>query len=140
MNKHFSYKFIDDDGHTVIVRGKDNIEDLVASGKYSQRLEIVLEYEGIAESGLPDDTMMNELDILEYQLELQLKRGTKSILALSFTGAHRRVWYVYTEDVRSAIFSINVAFEPEVDLQILHEPDENWSFYKHFYLDNSVEG
>jgi len=133
MNKWFSYKFQDEDDHTVMVRGKERLENEIASGKFKQRLEISCFYDSDEADFLPNEEVLSDLDLLEYDLEKELSKGTKSILALSFTGARRRVWYVYTEDVRSAIFSINMAIAPEVELQIIHEPDENWEFYKKFY-------
>lgn len=43
------------------------------------------------------------------------------------------MWYVYTSDVHSAILAINMAANVETELDIIHDTDENWEFYKNFY-------
>ena len=47
------------------------------------------------------------------------------------------MWYVYTSDVHSAILAINMAANVETELDIIHDTDENWEFYKNFYSKNN---
>ncbi|QCX53967.1 DUF695 domain-containing protein [Elizabethkingia sp. JS20170427COW] len=133
MATWFNYKFRDEEGNTVFLRGKDDMEEAIASQKYSQRLEIAYRYEGNPITKLPDEKTLGKLDFLEAKFEREFLKSSKSILALSFTGKNRRVWYVYTEDVHNAIVAINMAANVETQLDIIHDTDETWAFYKNFH-------
>ncbi|KUY28544.1 DUF695 domain-containing protein [Elizabethkingia ursingii] len=133
MSSWFNYRFHDEEGNVVFLRGKENIDEHISSGKYSQRLEIAYRFKGNEKTNLPDETILGKLDNLEHKFEKEFAKEGKAILALSFTGKNRRVWYVYTSDVHSAIVAINMAANVETELDIIHDTDENWEFYKNFY-------
>ncbi|AQX10564.1 DUF695 domain-containing protein [Elizabethkingia ursingii] len=133
MSSWFNYRFHDEEGNVVFLRGKENIDEHIASGKYSQRLEIAYRFKGNEKTNLPDETILGKLDNLEHKFEKEFAKEGKAILALSFTGKNRRVWYVYTSDVHSAIVAINMAANVETELDIIYDTDENWEFYKNFY-------
>lgn len=133
MSNWFNYKFVDDEGNTVFLRGKDGIDDLIDSGKFKERLEIAYRFDGNEETKLPNEETLERVDHLESKLEKEFAKDGNSHIALSFTGKNRRVWYVYTSDVHSAVIAINMAANVETQLDIIHDTDESWEFYKNFY-------
>ena len=133
MSNWFNYRFNDEEGNVVFLRGKDDLDKFISSGEYSQRLEIAYRFKGNEKTMLPDETTLGRMDNLEHKFEKEFAREGKAVLALSFTGKNRRVWYVYTSDVHSAIVAINMAANVETELDIIHDTDENWAFYKNFH-------
>lgn len=133
MTQWFNYKFTDEDGNKVMVKGKDKMEEVIASKKFKQRLEVTYHFPFHFEDGFPDEPGMQELDVIEYALEREFLKKDNSVMALSFTGANRRVWYIYSADVYGTVAEINRAVDAEDELEIIHEPDEEWMFYKTFH-------
>ena len=86
MSSWFNYRFHDEEGNVVFLRGKENIDEHIASGKYSQRLEIAYRFKGNEKTNLPDETILGKLDNLEHKFEKEFAKEGKAILALSFTG------------------------------------------------------
>ncbi|NAW50270.1 DUF695 domain-containing protein [Elizabethkingia argentiflava] len=134
MNNWFNNRFNDEEGNTVFLRGKDHMESFISSRKYAQRLEISYHFNGNHKTKLPNEAMLVHLDQLEQKLEHEFAKEGKAILVLSFTGNHRRTWQVYSTDVYASILAINRAIDTEVPLDIVHDTDEDWLFYKNFYL------
>ena len=86
MSSWFNYRFHDEEGNVIFLRGKENIDEHIASGKYSQRLEIAYRFRGNDKTNLPDEAMLGKLDNLEHKFEKEFAKDGKAILALSFTG------------------------------------------------------
>ena len=80
MSSWFNYRFHDEEGNVVFLRGKKTSMNILLPGKYSQRLEIAYHFRGNDKTNLPDETMLGKLIILSINLKKGICERGKTIL------------------------------------------------------------
>ncbi|RQP11802.1 MAG: DUF695 domain-containing protein [Chryseobacterium sp.] len=126
----FSYKFMDEDDCSVFVRGRKIDLSSIDIAEYSERVEIVYHFRGDAATRLPDEETLTLVDQMEQAITEHL--GKNDFLVLSFTGNNRRMLCLYTSDVSECIDAVNRAVPADVPLEIIHDTDGEWHFYRNF--------
>lgn len=77
MSSWFNYRFHDEEGNVVFLRGKENIDEHIASGKYSQRLEIAYRFKGNEKQIYQTKLYWVNWIILSINLKRNLQRKAK---------------------------------------------------------------
>lgn len=121
----------DNDGLTVLVTGRDGLEEAMASGKYGERVEVTWAY-GPTPDGLPDRETAELMEQADDALREALKKEKGCLLTGIYTGAGERNWVFYVK--RTGIFQsmLNGAWRelPVLPVSISAEKDPEWEEYK----------
>lgn len=125
-----------DNDHPFLIRGRENLQAFQQSGFYTERIDIVWEYQSNDDSLMPEHADVLLMEQVENALVEHLENDFQSILAFVFTGNNQRVWYWYTKNVQQAGSRINhvLMHFKQLPIQILSEPDPDWQTY-HDILD-----
>lgn len=118
-----------ENGNPVIVTGRDRIDDLMDSGKYRYRLEVIWRY---APGGLPDDETAELLDRTTEALKTAFKKDRVAVITGIYTGDGQRVWVLYSRSLGVFNRVFNRALEPLPVLPITVEgySDPDWEEYR----------
>lgn len=119
-----------DNGLTVMVTGRDGVQEAIDSGRYNDRIEITWRYAADA-SGMPladDAKLMGEVD---DALRDALRKEKACILTGIYTGDGRRDWIVYTKNPRifNSVLNRALADFPLLPLELYAEKDPDWAEY-----------
>lgn len=120
-----------EDGRLVMVTGRDDLEEVMASGKYVYRVEVVWRYEA-SRDGMPgreDARLMEEVD---EALKLTFKKNKIAVMTGIYTGAGERDWVFYTSDLKifSQVFNRALSALPTIPIVIEAESDPDWQEYR----------
>lgn len=124
-----------ENGNTVIVTGRDNIDRQKQSGKYNYRVEMTWRYEG---GGMPSEADAALMEQATDALTQALNRDKIAVMTGIYTGDGQRDWIFYTKNL--AIFNtlLNRALAAlpalPVVIEAYHDPD--WEEYEEM-RDNS---
>ena len=120
-----------EDGQTVLVSGRDCMDEAMASGKYNDRVEITWVYSP-APDGLPDTPAAELMEQADNALREALKKEKGCLLTGVYTGAGERNWVFYVK--RTGIFQsmLNRAWAdlPLLPVSISAEKDPGWEEYR----------
>lgn len=120
-----------ENGKTVIVTGRDYMDKIRESGKYTYRVTVSWDYNAIP-SGMPDETDSREMEKATDALMAAFKEDKVAYMTGIYTGDGRRDWVFYTKNL--LIFSkvFNRALEPldTMPLVIEAEEDADWEEYR----------
>lgn len=119
-----------DNGLTVMVTGRDGVQEAIDSARYNDRIEITWRYAADA-SGMPladDAKLMGEVD---DALRDALRKEKACILTGIYTGDGRRDWIVYTKNPRifNSVLNRALADFPLLPLELYAEKDPDWAEY-----------
>ena len=131
-DKWWSYPAEGESGKTVIVTGRDKIDEFRVSGKYIYRIDISWNYESLPD-GMPDESDSRLMEKMTDALNTAFKKDKVAVMTGIYTGDGRRDWVFYTKNLK--IFSIvfNKALEdlPTVPIVIDASQDSEWEEYMH---------
>ena len=119
-------------GRTIIVTGRDRIEDYKDSGKYVYRIDVCWEYNSLPD-GMPEDDDATLMEEATDALIEAFKKDRVAVMTGIYTGDGKRDRVFYTKNLK--IFSIvfNNALEslPTIPIVIDAEEDADWEEYTH---------
>lgn len=119
-----------DNGLTVMVTGRDGMQEAIDSGRYNDRIEITWRYAADA-SGMPLDDDAKLMGEVDDALRDALRKEKACILTGIYTGDGRRDWIVYTKNPRifNSVLNRALADFPLLPLELYAEKDPDWAEY-----------
>lgn len=119
-----------DNGLTVMVTGRDGMQEAIDSGRYNDRIEITWRYAPDA-SGMPLDDDARLMGEVDDALRDALRKEKACILTGVYTGDGRRDWIVYTKNPRifNSVLNRALADFPLLPLELYAEKDPDWAEY-----------
>lgn len=130
-NEWFTCPACDDNGHTVIVTGRLDVDAYRARGRNNIRVEITLPYTPQGEFGFPSDSDAEMMEKITDAFHEALKGKNTAMLTGIYTGAGSRNWVFYTFSTDSFNGFLNRALAPfpALPLEIYAENDPEWAEY-----------
>lgn len=119
-----------DNGSTVIVTGRDDMDEAIASGKYIYRIDVYWNYEA-EPSGMPCDSDACLMEQATDALQKAFKKNTVAIMTGIYTGDGRRDWIFYCLNLRifSSVFNSALEQLPQIPLVVEAQDDPEWEEY-----------
>ncbi len=116
-------------GELIIVTGRRNMEEVIATGKFVNRVEVTWKY---AESGMPDLKTSELMEQVTDSLQAVLKKDPVAVMTGIYTGAGERNWvfYVMSLHIFSKKFNEALAEFEQLPLEFHAEADPDWEEYK----------
>ena len=129
--KWWSYPAESEEGHTIIITGRDDIEKWQKPGKYPVRVTVSWDYAPKAD-GMPADS---DAELMEQATDAMLDEFGKDKCAVMtgiYTGAGRRDWIFYTHSLNifGKVFNRALAALPELPLKFEAAEDPDWEEYR----------
>lgn len=131
MQTWWSYPAEAENGQTLIVTGRDNIEKWQKPGKFPVRVTVSWDYTPKPD-GMPDD---DDAALMEQATDAMLGefgRDKSAVMTGIYTGAGRRDWVFYTHSLNifSKVFNRAMADVPPLPLSFEADEDPDWSEYR----------
>lgn len=119
-----------ENGQTILVTGREDIEKQRTSGKYNDRVTISWAYTPDAK-GLPDRETSELMEKADEALRLGLKKEKGCVLTGVYTGAGLREWVLYVKGVPMFNSMLNRAWGdlPLLPVTLSAEKDPDWAEY-----------
>ena len=131
-DKWWSYPAEGESGKTVIVTGRDCIDEYHESGKYIYRIDVSWNYHALAD-GMPEEDEAKLMEEVTDALIDAFKKDRVAVMTGIYTGDGKRDWVFYTKNLK--IFSVvfNKALEdlPTIPIVVDAEEDSAWEEYLH---------
>ncbi|MDE6410664.1 MAG: DUF695 domain-containing protein [Muribaculaceae bacterium] len=118
-------------GATVLVTGRDYMDDVISGGKYIYRVTVSWDYNRLP-NGMPDDADARLMEKATDSLQAAFNKDKVAYMTGIYTGDGRRDWIFYTKNLNIFNKVFNKALE-ELDtmpLAIEAEGDPDWEEYK----------
>lgn len=130
-NDWFTAPTTDDDGLTIIVTGRLDVDKFRSKGKYTIRVEVSLPYTSAGPLGFPDEETSLLLEKITDSFSAGLKGKNTAIMTGIFTGAGVRDWIFYTfnTDIFNRFLNWALMDFPLLPLKIYAEKDPEWAQY-----------
>lgn len=127
----FTSPTVDEDGHTIIVTGRLDVDKFRSKSRYSIRVEVTLPYESEGELCFPNEATSELLEQATEAMLKELKGKTSAIMTGIFTGGGERNWifYTFSTDVFGSYLNRALAELPLLPLKIYAENDPDWEAY-----------
>ena len=127
----FTVPTTDDNGNTIIVTGRDDVDKFRSRDRNNIRVEVSLPYTPAGSLGFPDDTTAELLEKITDAFLSNLKGKNTAILTGIYTGAGQRDWvfYTFSTDVFNSFLNRALANLPQLPLKIYAENDPEWAEY-----------
>lgn len=129
-DKWWSYPAEAENGNTIIVTGRDEIEQYRETGRFRYRIDVSWDYHALPD-GMPED---GEAQLMEKATDAMLdafKRDRVAVMTGIYTGDGRREWVFYTGSLPIFQKVFNRALEPldRMPLAIEACEDADWEEY-----------
>lgn len=127
-----------DSGRTVLVTGRDYMDEVMAGGKYDVRITVGWDYEsqprGGKPAGVPGMPTEEEAKLMEAATDALMAAFKKDKVAYMtgiYTGDGRRDWIFYTKNLHifGTVFNRALADIEQLPLSIEAESDPDWGEY-----------
>lgn len=120
-----------ENGKTIIVTGRDYMDEIIAKGKFPYRITIGWNYNALPD-GMPKDADARLMEQATDALMAEFKRDKVAYLTGIYTGDGRRDWIFYTGNLNIFNRVLNRALAPleQMPLIIEAEEDADWNEYK----------
>lgn len=130
MDKWWTYPAESDDGKTIIVTGRDDIEKWQKPGKFPVRVIVSWDYEA-KDDGMPTDKDANLMEEATDALLSEFKKDKCAVMSGIYTGNGRRDWVFYTHNLNIFGKVFNRALEnvAEMPLKFDASEDPEWEEY-----------
>ena len=130
-NEWFTFPASDDEGRTIIVTGRIDVEKYRSRERNSIRVEVTLPYTPEGELGFPGEQDAEMLEKITEAFEEALKGKNTALLTGIYTGAGERNWvfYTFSTDVFGSFLNRALADLPVLPLEIYAENDPEWAAY-----------
>lgn len=119
-----------ENGKTVIVTGRDYLDDIIAKKKYNYRVTVGWEYNALPD-GLPEDADAKLMEEATDAMMAELKRDKTAFLTGIYTGNGRRDWIFYASNLNifGKVFNRALEAVDPMPLIIEAEEDPDWEEY-----------
>jgi hypothetical protein len=120
-----------DNGKSIIVTGRRNMEPVMATGKYNDRVEVTWKYEGDGR-GLPDEKTSKIMGQVHDAFVTEFEKDPVAVLTGIYTGDGERNWVLYTQSTHIFERKFNEALAefPLLPISIYVEHDPEWKEYR----------
>lgn len=119
-----------EDGMTVIVTGRRDIDKFRSKGKYNVRVEVSWKYDSGA-GGFPDVETSRLMEQATDAFHSELKNTNVAVMTGIYTGDGRRDWIFYTTgtDAFGKFLNRSLAPLPLLPVELYAENDPDWAEY-----------
>ncbi len=120
-----------ENGKTIMVTGRDYMDEIIAKGKFPYRVTVSWEYNPLP-NGLPADDDAQLMEQATEALLAEFKRDKVAYMTGIYTGDGRRDWIFYTGNLNIFGRVFNRALEDVDSMPLLIEAEEDpeWEEYK----------
>lgn len=127
----FTFPATDDNGRTIIVTGRVDVDKYRSRERNSIRVEVTLPYTPEGDLGFPGEKDAEMLEKITDAFEESLKGKNTALLTGIYTGAGERNWvfYTFSTDVFGTFLNRTLAPFPLLPLKIYAENDPDWAEY-----------
>lgn len=131
MSKWWTYPAEAEDGKTIIVTGRDDIEKWQKPGKFPVRVTVSWDYTPKPD-GMPSDSDAALMEQATDALLDEFGKDKSAVMTGIYTGAGRRDWVFYTHSLNIFGKVLNRALDgiPEMPLKFDATEDPDWEEYK----------
>ena len=121
-------------GATILVTGRDYMDDVIAGGKYIYRVSVGWDYHRLPD-GMPEDGEARMMEQATDALMAAFKKDKVAYLTGIYTGDGRRDWIFYTKNLNIFNKVFNRALEDldTMPLIIEAEEDRDWEEYREMH-------
>ena len=131
MEKWWTYPAESENGKTLLITGRDDIEKWQKSGKFPVRVTASWDYNQKPD-GMPSD---DDASLMEQATDAMLDEFGKDKCAVMtgiYTGDGRRDWVFYTHSLNifGKVFNRALAGLPEIPLKFDATEDPDWEEYR----------
>lgn len=129
-DKWWTYPAEGERGKTVIVTGRDDIDDYRLSGKYIYRINVTWNYNSLP-NGLPEDEEAHLMEEVTDNLLSEFKKDKVGVMTGIYTGEGKRDWVFYTKNLAifNKVFNKALSDLPTIPIVIEAEEDKDWEEY-----------
>lgn len=122
---------VGDGGGDVIVTGRDYMDDIIAKGKFSIRVDVRWDYTPLP-SGMPTDADAALMEQATDALMREFVRDKVAYLTGIYTGEGRRDWIFYTcsLNIFGRVFNRALEALPLLPLRMEAAEDPDWEEYR----------
>ena len=133
-NEWFTALSETENGHLVIVLGRDSLGEFIQSGKFKERAEITWKYDSDGK-GMPTDENAEKMEVVQETLRKTMEKDKLAILTAIYTGGGEKTWVFYTRTIKVLGERINDVLAPFelLPISIYTESDPDWEEYKDMY-------
>lgn len=119
-----------ENGRLVMVTGRDDMEKVIAKGKYRSRVDVDWKYNSLPD-GMPEAEDAALMDEATEAFKKEFGADPVAILTGIYTGDGERNWVFYTHNLRLFGIVFNRALEnlPTIPLTITAADDPTWEEY-----------
>lgn len=119
-----------ENGKTIIVTGRDYLEDVICKRKFNYRVIAKWNYDSLP-SGMPTEESSHILEKVTDALIVEFKRDKVAYLTGIYTGDGQRDWvfYTYNLNIFSRVFNRALEDIPPLPLSFDAEEDPDWEEY-----------
>ena len=130
-DKWWSYPAEAESGKTIIVTGRDKIDDIRESGKYIYRVDVHWDYVAVPD-GMPEKGDSELMESVTDELLTAFKKDRVAVMTGIYTGDGRRDWIFYTKNLKIFSGVFNRALEEIETIPIVIEASEDadWEEYR----------
>lgn len=127
----FTFPATDNNGNTIIVTGRVDVDKYRSRERNSIRVEVTLPYTPEGDLGFPGEKDAEMLEKITDAFEEGLKGKNTALLTGIYTGAGERNWvfYTFSTDVFGSFLNRTLAPFPLLPLKIYAENDPDWAEY-----------
>lgn len=131
LDKWWTYPAENDEGQTIIITGRDNVEKWQKPGKFPIRVNVCWDYSPIAD-GMPSDSDAALMEEATDALLSEFNKDKCAIMTGIYTGAGRRDWVFYTHNLNIFGKVFNRALEnvTRMPLKFDASEDPDWEEYR----------
>ena len=124
-----------DNGELILVTGRRNMDEIMASKIFNDRIEVTWNYAPQA-NGLPDESTSKLMEQVHDALRAEIDKDPVAIMTGIYTGAGERNWIFYTRSINIFGRKLNEILAPFelLPLSIYAEKDPEWNEYREMRL------
>ena len=122
----------DKDGRTVMVTGRQALDNVIATRRYVFRVEITWLYEP-DKGGMPDFATSRTMETVTDAMQEALRRDPVAVMTGIYTGAGERNWVFYAVTLKAFQSFVNTALgsiDEQLPLTFHAEEDPDWEEYR----------
>lgn len=131
MEKWWSYPAEGEDGKTIIVTGRDNVEKWQKPGKFPVRVTVSWDYAPLTD-GMPADADSEVMDAATSALLSEFGKDKSAVMTGIYTGCGRRDWVFYTHSLNifGKVFNRALQDVDPMPLKFEAVDDPDWEEYR----------
>lgn len=120
-----------EDGRTIMVTGRRDIDQFRRNPRFNVRIEISWVYSEAQDAGMPDEATSMQMEQVTDALNAEFSKDPVAVMTGIYTGAGQRDWIFYTLSTNIFNKKLNSALAelPLLPLKIYAENDPDWLEY-----------